>query len=53
MLLMGGSALLGSLLSLVLPETLGATLPERMEDIEEMKKKTKPLCKCVNPNTDN
>ena len=29
MLLMGGSALLGSLLSLVLPETLGSALPER------------------------
>ena len=31
MLLMGGSALLGSILSLVLPETLGSALPARWQ----------------------
>ena len=33
MLLMGGSALLGSILSLVLPETLGSALPARWQDL--------------------
>jgi len=50
MLLMGGSALLGSILSLVLPETLGSALPERIEDVETMKKNGKPFLKCVSPN---
>jgi len=50
MLLMGGSALLGSLLSLLLPETLGSALPARIEDVEAMKKNGKPFLKCVNPN---
>jgi OCT family organic cation transporter-like MFS transporter 4/5 len=52
MLIMGGSALLGALLSLSLTETLGSTLPERIEDVEAMKKNSKPMFKCVRPNDD-
>ena len=49
MLILGGSSLLGGLLAFLLPETLGCPLPERMEDVERMKKNPKPLCSCVSP----
>ena len=51
MLIMGISSILGGLLAFCLPETLGSSLPEKMDDVKEMKKNAKPLCSCVNPKT--
>ena len=51
MLIMGISSIIGGLLAFALPETLGSKLPEKMEDVKEMKKNAKPLCSCVNPKT--
>lgn len=47
--LMGGIAIFGGFLSLLLPESLGSSLPETMEDVDEMKKNGKPFWKCMNP----
>jgi len=49
MLLMGGSAAIGALLTLLLPETLGSVLPEKIEDVEKMKANGKSFWKCVSP----
>jgi len=46
---MGSMAVIGSLLTLLLPETLGSKLPETLEDVEKMKANQKPFWKCVNP----
>jgi len=45
-LVMGGFSILGGLLSLLLPETLGSNLPDTMEDIENIKANSKPIWKC-------
>ena len=47
--LMGGAAVFGGFLTLLLPETLGSPLPETMEDVDQIKKRGKPFWKCVNP----
>lgn len=49
MLILGGSSIIGGILSFALPETLGSTLPENMEDVKKLKNNSKPLCSCVNP----
>ena len=51
MLILGGSSLVGGLMAFALPETLGSKLPEKMEDVEEMKKNSKPMWSCVKPQT--
>lgn len=41
-IIMGTSALVGGILAVFLPETLGSPLPEKLEDIKELSKKAKP-----------
>ena len=48
-LILGGLTLLGGLLVLLLPETLGSKLPENFEDIESLKKNAKSIFTCVKP----
>ena len=43
--IMGGSALVGGLLAVLLPETLGAPLPETMEDVNRLGEDAKPWYK--------
>ena len=43
---MGGSAICGGLLSLLLPETLGALLPETLEDIGNLRNNDKGFFQC-------
>ena len=47
MLIMGGSSIIGGVLAFFLPETLGAKLPENMQDVYDMKTNAKPLWSCV------
>ena len=47
MLIMGGSSIIGGVLAFLLPETLGAKLPENMQDVYDMKTNAKPLWSCV------
>jgi len=44
--LFGGFGVLGGLCALLLPETLGSPLPNTFEDIEEIKKNSKPVWQC-------
>merc|ERR1719507_1340848 len=46
---MGSLAVIGGLLTLLLPESLGSKLPETLEDVEKMKANQKSFWKCVNP----
>ena len=46
---LGGFAVVGGLLSVLLPETLGSTLPETLDDIEYLKKNSKSIFTCVKP----
>merc|ERR1719354_954406 len=43
---MGACSVAGGLLALLLPETLGSTLPTTMKDIDEIKANAKPIWKC-------
>ena len=49
MLILGGSSLIGGLMAFALPETLGCKLPEKIQDVKEMKNNVKPMWSCVNP----
>lgn len=50
LVLFGGSATLGGLMALILPETLGSTLPDTFQDLEDIKKNNlKSIFTCVNP----
>ena len=49
MLIMGGTSLFGGILAFALPETLGSKLPEKMEDVKEMKRNSKPMWTCIRP----
>ena len=51
MLILGGSSLIGGFMAFALPETLGSNLPEKIDDVRELKLNQKPLCSCVNPKT--
>jgi len=46
MILFGAFGLVGGLCALLLPDTVGFPLPNTFEDIEEIKKKSKPMWKC-------
>ena len=43
MIIMGGSALLGGILTLLLPETLGSLMLESIDEIENLKVNSKPF----------
>ena len=43
MIVMGVCSFIGGLLTLLLPETLGTILCEKMEDLEDLKKDGKPF----------
>jgi len=49
MILFGAFGLAGGLCALMLPETVGFPLPDTFEDIEVIKKKSKPMWKCYTP----
>jgi len=49
LLIFGIVAIIGSLASLLLPETLGHPLPDNFNDVENMKKYDKPMWKWINP----
>ena len=51
MIILGGTSLVGGVLAFALPETLGSKLPEKMEDVKEMKENSKPMWTCVKPQT--
>ena len=44
--LFGGFGIIGSVCALMLPDSVGFPLPNTFEDIEEIKKKSKPFWKC-------
>jgi len=44
---MGGCSVVGGLLALLLPETLGTNLPETVEDVEHIQANSKPIWRCV------
>jgi len=46
MLVMGGSSIIGGLLALFLPETLGNKLPETIQEITNMKENSKSFWSC-------
>ena len=46
MTLFGAFGIVGGLCALLLPDTVGFPLPNTFEDIEEIKKKSKPMWKC-------
>ena len=43
---MGGSAICGGILSLLLPETLGALLPETLDQVGQLKDNDKGFFQC-------
>jgi len=45
-IVLGGSALVGGVLSFLLPETLGSHLPETVEDVEALKDNKKTFFSC-------
>ena len=46
MLILGSCSILGAMLSLLLPETLGVLLPETIEDMEAFKHNDKKFFEC-------
>ena len=44
--LFGGFGVFGGLCALLLPDPVGFPLPNTFDDIEEIKKKSKPVWKC-------
>jgi len=46
LVLFGGFGVLGGLCALMLPDTIGFPLPNTFEDIEEIKKNSKPMWQC-------
>ena len=46
MIIMGGSAISGGILTLLLPETLGALLPETLEEVNQLKNNDKGFFQC-------
>jgi len=53
-LVMGGTAVVGGLIALMLPETLGFKLPETLEDVGTMRREQRPMFKQLcNKKTEN
>ena len=50
--LFGGFGLAGGLCALLLPDTVGFPLPSNFQDVEEIKKKGKPMWRCYRESTD-
>ena len=46
MLILGSCSILGGLLSLLLPETLGSLLPETIKDVQSLKHNNKKFFEC-------
>ena len=46
MVILGSTSILGGLLSLLLPETLGALLPETIEEVALLNKNEKSFFQC-------
>ena len=46
MIVMGVCSMTGGLLTLILPETLGTILCEKMEDLDDLKRDGKPFFAC-------
>merc|ERR1719348_1903141 len=44
--LFGGFGVIGGLCALLLPDTIGSQLPNTFEDVEEIKRTSKPIWKC-------
>ena len=51
LLIFGCAAVLGSLVSLSLPETLGSSLPDDFNDVEMIKENSKAMWTCKDPRT--
>ncbi len=51
MVIMGSSAFIGGILALTLPETLGAQLPETLEDLSLLKNNKKTFFSSWSPST--
>ena len=45
----GASSLLGGLMALLIPETLGSSLPNTFQDVETIKMKGKSIWSCIDP----
>ena len=52
MVLFGAFGIVGGLCALVLPDTVGFPLPNTFDDIEEIKKNSKPIWSCYRPPRD-
>ena len=52
MILFGAFGLVGGLCALVLPDTVGFPLPNTFEDIEHIKKNSKPIWRCHTASND-
>ena len=50
--LFGGFGLAGGLCALLLPDTVGFPLPSNFQDVEEIKKKGKPMWRCYRESSD-
>ena len=50
--LFGGFGLAGGLCALLLPDTVGFPLPSNFQDVEEIKRKGKPMWRCYRESTD-
>ena len=46
MILFGAFGIVGGLCALLLPDTVGFPLPNTFEDIEDIKKNSKPIWRC-------
>ena len=46
MLVLGSCSILGGILSLLLPETLGSLLPETITDVQSLKNNNKKFFEC-------
>ena len=49
MILFGAFGIVGGLCTLVLPDTVGFPLPNTFQDVNEIKKKSKPMWKLYRP----
>ena len=52
MILFGAFGIVGGLCALLLPDTVGFPLPNTFEDVENIKKNSKPIWKCHTASND-